>query len=67
MASAREDRLRSKGRLHQQPAGDSAEKNWSRAMKTELPNGCLAESRSAPTGAIEAKDRMTPATTGLSQ
>jgi hypothetical protein len=67
MASAREDRLRSKGRLRQQPAGDSAEENWSRAMKTKLPNGCLAESRSAPTGATEAKDGITAATTGLSQ
>jgi hypothetical protein len=66
-ASAREDRLRSKGRLRQQPTGDSAKENWSRAMKTKLPNGCLAESRSAPTGATEAKDGMTPATTGLSQ
>jgi hypothetical protein len=66
-ASAREDRLCSMGRLRQQPAGDSAEENWSRAMKTKLPNGCLAKSRSALTGATEAKDRMTPATTGLSQ
>jgi hypothetical protein len=66
-ASAREDRLRPKGRLRQQPAGDSTEEIWSRAMKTKLPNGCLAESRTAPTGATEAKDGMTPATTGLSQ
>jgi hypothetical protein len=66
-ASAREDQLRSKGRLRQQPAGDSTEENWSRAMKTKLPNGCLAESRLAPTGATEAKDGMTPITTGLSQ
>jgi hypothetical protein len=66
-ASAREDRLRSKGQLRQQPAGDSAKENWSRAMKTKLSNGCLAESRSAPIGATEAKDGMTPATTGLSQ
>jgi hypothetical protein len=66
-ASAREDRLCSKGRLRQQPAGDSTEENWSRAMKTKFPNGCLAESRSAPIGATEAKDRMTPAMTGLCQ
>jgi hypothetical protein len=65
--SAREDRLCPKGRLHQQPAGDSTEENRSRAMKTKLPNGCLAKSRLAPTGATEAKDGMTPATTGLSQ
>jgi hypothetical protein len=66
-ASAREDRLRPKGRLRQQPAGDSTEDNWSRAMRTKLPNGCLAKSRLAPTGAIEAKDGLMPATTGLSQ
>jgi hypothetical protein len=55
-ASARKDRLRPKGRLHQQPAGDSTEENWSRAMKTKLPNGCLAESGLAPTRAAVAKD-----------
>jgi hypothetical protein len=48
VASTREDRLRPKGRLRQQPAGDSTEENWSRAMKTKLSNGCLAESRLAP-------------------
>jgi hypothetical protein len=62
-----EDRLRPKGRLRQQPVGDSTEENRGRAMKTKLPNGCLAKSRLAPTGATEAKDGMTPATTGLSQ
>jgi hypothetical protein len=31
----REDRLRPKGRLRQQPAGDSTEESWSRAMKTK--------------------------------
>jgi hypothetical protein len=30
-----EDRLRSEGRLHQQPAGDSTEESQSRAMKTK--------------------------------
>jgi hypothetical protein len=54
--SAREDRLHSKGRLRQQPASDSAEENWSRAMKTKLPNGCLAESRLAPTRAAGVQD-----------
>jgi hypothetical protein len=62
-----EDRLRPKGRLRQQPVGDSTEENRGRAMKTKLPNACLAKSRLAPTGATEAKDGMTPATTGLSQ
>jgi hypothetical protein len=65
--SAREDRLRPKGRQRQQPASDSTEENWSRAMRTKFPNGCLAKSRLAPTGATEAKDGVTPATTGLSQ
>jgi hypothetical protein len=67
MASAREDRLRSKGRLRQQPAGNSAKENWSQAMKTKLPNGCLAKSRLAPTGATEAKDGVTLTMIGLSQ
>jgi hypothetical protein len=53
--------------MRQQPAGDSTEEDWSRAMKTKLSNGCLAKSRLVPTGATEAKDGMTPATTGLSQ
>jgi hypothetical protein len=35
-ASTREDRLRPKGRLRQQPAGDSAEESWSRAQKTRF-------------------------------
>jgi hypothetical protein len=56
-ASAREDRLRPKGRLRQQPAGNSTEESWSRAMKTKLPNGCLAKSRMAPTGVAGAQDR----------
>jgi hypothetical protein len=34
-ASAREDRLRPKGRLCQQPAGDSTEESQSRTMKTK--------------------------------
>jgi hypothetical protein len=63
----REDRHRPKGRLRQQPVGDSTEENQSRAVKTKLPNGCLAKSRLAPIRATEAKDGMTPATTGLSQ
>jgi hypothetical protein len=55
-ASTREDRLRPKGWLRQQPASDSTEENWSRAMKTKLPNGCLAKSRLAPTRAAGAQD-----------
>jgi hypothetical protein len=67
MASAQEDQLHPKGQLCQQLASDSTKENRSRAMKTKLPNGCLAKSRLAPIGATEAKDGMTPATTGLSQ
>jgi hypothetical protein len=33
--SAQEDRLRPKGRLRQQPAGNSTEESRSRAMKTK--------------------------------
>jgi hypothetical protein len=55
-ALAREDRLYPKGRMRQQPAGDCTEENRSRAMKTKLSNGCLAESRLATTRATEAKD-----------
>jgi hypothetical protein len=35
-ALGREDRLRPKGRLPQQPAGDSTEESQSRAMKTRI-------------------------------
>jgi hypothetical protein len=55
--SAREDRLRSKGRLRQRPADDSAEEDWSRAMETKLPNGCLAKSGTAPTRPSGAQNR----------
>jgi hypothetical protein len=55
-APTREDRLRLKGWLRQQPAGDSTEENWSRAMKTKLLNGCLAKSRMAPTRAAGVQD-----------
>jgi hypothetical protein len=55
-ALGREDRLHPKGRLRQQPAGDSIEESRSRAMKTKPPNGCFAKSGLAPTRATEAKD-----------
>jgi hypothetical protein len=57
VASAQEDRLHSKGRLRQRPAGDSTEEDWSRAMKTKHPNGCLAKSRTAPTRPTGAQSR----------
>jgi hypothetical protein len=56
-ASAREDRLHSKGRLRQRPADDFAEEDWSRAMETKLPNGCLAKSGTAPTRLSGAQNR----------
>jgi hypothetical protein len=56
-ASAREDRLRPKGRLRQRPADDSTEEDWSRTMETKLPNGCLAESGTAPTRPSGAQNR----------
>jgi hypothetical protein len=34
----------------------SAEENWSRAMKTKLPDGCLAKSRLASTRAAGVQD-----------
>jgi hypothetical protein len=55
--SAREDRLRPKGRLRQRPADDSTEEGWSRAMETKLPNGCLAQSGTAPTRPSGAQNR----------
>jgi hypothetical protein len=56
-ALVQEDRLRLKGRLRQQPAGDSTEEDWSQAMGTKLPNGCLAKSGTAPTRSSGAQDR----------
>jgi hypothetical protein len=56
-ASTQEDRLRPKGRLRQQPAGDSTEESWSWATETKLPNGCLAKSGTAPTRSAGAQDR----------
>jgi hypothetical protein len=56
-ASAREDRLHSKGRLRHRPAGDPAEEGWSRAMETKLLNGCLAKSETAPTRPSGAQSR----------
>jgi hypothetical protein len=47
-ASAREDRLHSKGRLRQQPADDSAEEDWSRAMETKLPQRLFRQKRNGP-------------------
>jgi hypothetical protein len=48
MASAREDRLHSKGRLYQQPADDSAEEDRSRAMETKLLQRLSCQKRNGP-------------------
>ena len=47
-ASAREDRLRPKGRLRQRPADDSTEEDWSRAMETKLPQRLSRQKRNGP-------------------
>jgi hypothetical protein len=56
-ASARGDRLHSKGRLRQRPDDDSTEEDWSWAMETKLPNGCLAKSGTTPTRPSGAQNR----------
>jgi hypothetical protein len=57
VASAQGDRLHSKGQLRRQPADDSIEEDWSRAMETKLPNGRLAKSGTAPTRPSGAQSR----------
>jgi hypothetical protein len=47
-ASAQEDRLHSKGRLHQRSADDSTEEDWSRAMETKLPQRLSRQKQSGP-------------------
>jgi hypothetical protein len=48
VALAREDRLHSKGRLRQQPADDSIEEDWSRAMGTKLPQRPSRQKQNGP-------------------
>jgi hypothetical protein len=46
--SAREDRLRLKGRLRQQPAGDSTEESRSRAKKTKASQRLFCRKQAGP-------------------
>jgi hypothetical protein len=57
-ALSQEDRLRPKGRLRQQPAGDSTEESQSRSRRRrqDSSNGCFVESGQGPTRSTEAKD-----------
>jgi hypothetical protein len=55
-ALSQEDRLHPKGRLRQQPVGDSTEESQSRRRRQDPSNGCFAESGLAPTRSTEAKD-----------
>jgi hypothetical protein len=55
-ALSQEDWLCPKGRLRQQPAGDSTEESQSRRRRQDPSNGCFAESGLAPTRSTEAKD-----------
>jgi hypothetical protein len=47
-ASTREDRLRPKGQLRQQPACDSAEESWSRVQKIRFPQRRDRQKRPRP-------------------
>jgi hypothetical protein len=55
-ALSQEDRLCPKGRLRQQPAGDSTEESQSRRRRQDSSNGRFAESGLAPTRSTEVKD-----------
>jgi hypothetical protein len=55
-ALCQEDRLCPKGRLRQQPAGNSTEESQSRRRRQDSSNGCFAESSLDPTRSTEARD-----------
>jgi hypothetical protein len=57
MALSREDQLRPKDRLRQQPAGDSTMESQSQRRRQDTSNGCFAESSLAPTRSTGARDR----------
>jgi hypothetical protein len=54
---SQEDRLRPKGRLRQQPTGDSAEESQSRRRRQDPSNGCFVESSLASTRSTNVRDR----------
>jgi hypothetical protein len=56
-ALSQEDRLRPKGRLRQQLAGNSTAESQSRRRQQDPSNGCFAESSMAPTRSTEARVR----------
>jgi hypothetical protein len=56
-ALSQEDRLRPKGRLRQQLAGNSTAKSQSRRRRQDPSNGCFAESSLAPIRSTEARGR----------
>jgi hypothetical protein len=56
-ALGQKGRLRPKGQLRQQPAGDSAAGSPSRRRRRNSSNGCFAKSSLAPTRSIEAGDK----------
>jgi hypothetical protein len=56
-ALSQEDRLCPKGRLRQQPVGDSTVESQSRRRRQDLSNGRFAESGLAPTRSTGARDR----------
>jgi hypothetical protein len=55
-APSQEDRLCPKGRLCQQPAGDSTKESQSRRRQQDPSNGCFAKSSLAPTRSTEVRD-----------
>ena len=57
MASAREDRLHSKGRSRQRPADDSTEEDWSRAMETKLLQRPSRQKQNGPDKSDRGADR----------
>jgi hypothetical protein len=56
-ASAREDRLRPKGRLRQRPADDSTEEDWSQAMETKLPQRLSRQKRNGPDKTVRSAEQ----------
>jgi hypothetical protein len=56
-ASSKKDRLKLKGRLRQQPAGDSTEESQSRAMKIRFLQWLCRQKQSGPDKIVRGKGR----------
>jgi hypothetical protein len=56
-ASAREDRLRPKGRLRPWSADDSTEEDWSRAMETKLPQRLSRQKGNGPDKTVRSAEQ----------